>query len=425
MSDDRRLEPGTGNAPASPEREWTFMVYLAGDNNLEHFGREDLQEMKEVGSTSEVAIVAQFDRMREGATRRYYLRQGTTLEEDEVGPPLGETNTGDPGELVHFLAWATATYPAKRYALVLWNHGTGWKEDDVYKVSQRLKIQASQLQERRLRDIAESISQAKRPPLFLTPVHAIFARGIAYDDTSQDFLDNAELKRALSCSLLLAGIPQLDLLGFDACLMNMIEVAYQVKDFVSYLVGSEETEPGGGWPYTAILQELVNRPQMQGDELAHTIVQKFLEAYSEEETLTQSALDLSQIPLVAEAINALCAYVLENPDECELIIGRAARRAQKFSDPDYRDLYDFCRLVYQYADKVPALQERAQAVMDTLWPPEEGRLVIAEGHKGYRMRQVYGVSIYFPQYEMSPFYKRLDFASETLWDDMLHQLFGI
>ena len=44
MSTINRVEPGTGGFAGSPdaEREWTFMVYMAGDNNLEDYGRSDL-----------------------------------------------------------------------------------------------------------------------------------------------------------------------------------------------------------------------------------------------------------------------------------------------------------------------------------------------------------------------------------------------
>ncbi|MBW1675421.1 MAG: hypothetical protein JRF30_01090 [Deltaproteobacteria bacterium] len=68
------------------------------------------------------------------------------------------------------------------------------------------------------------------------------------DDTSGDALDNQELKNVLS------GVSQrigrkIDILGLDACLMNMIEVAYQLKDCVQVMVGSEEEEPFDGWPY--------------------------------------------------------------------------------------------------------------------------------------------------------------------------------
>ena len=78
-------------------------------------------------------------------------------------------------------------------------------------------------------------------------------RGIAYDDRSGDCLDNQELKRVLSAAHHLLG-RKVDLVGMDACLMTMLEVAYQIRDHAQILVGSEEVEPGDGWPYDAVLR---------------------------------------------------------------------------------------------------------------------------------------------------------------------------
>jgi C1A family cysteine protease len=46
-----------------PESSWTFMIYLDGDNNLESAAIDDFMEMSSVGSTSDVNIVVQFDRI--------------------------------------------------------------------------------------------------------------------------------------------------------------------------------------------------------------------------------------------------------------------------------------------------------------------------------------------------------------------------
>src|ERR1700681_4764617 len=73
------------------------------------------------------------------------------------------------------------------------------------------------------------------------------SRAIAFDDQAKDFLDNMELKRALGEMKKLLGRP-LDIIGFDACLMAMLEVNYQIMATARYAVGSEEEEPGNGWP---------------------------------------------------------------------------------------------------------------------------------------------------------------------------------
>ncbi|PYM52925.1 MAG: hypothetical protein DMD79_27460, partial [Candidatus Rokuibacteriota bacterium] len=85
-----------------------------------------------VGSGDHVSIVAQFDRSgRKGLTNRYVLRKGTPLDADVV-TALGETNTGDPAVLRDFVTWAVTSHPAERYMLVIWNHGAGWDDSNLY-----------------------------------------------------------------------------------------------------------------------------------------------------------------------------------------------------------------------------------------------------------------------------------------------------
>ena len=70
---------------AQAKKKWTVMVYLAGDNNLDSAGSGDLAEMKTVGSTRDVSIVAQFDRAgSRGVTNRYLLQKGTRLDESSI-----------------------------------------------------------------------------------------------------------------------------------------------------------------------------------------------------------------------------------------------------------------------------------------------------------------------------------------------------
>jgi len=120
----------------------------------------------------------------------------------------------------------------------------------------------------------------------------------------------------------------------------------------------------------------------------------------------------------------MCEYILENQEQCELAIVRAARRAQRFADPDYKDLYDFCRLLLERTDQEP-LKRYAQAVMDLLAQTGPERFIVAEDHRGYRLARAHGVSIYLPSNEVSPFYGRLDFAAESLWDEVLERLFAV
>jgi hypothetical protein len=115
-------------SPATGQAKWTFMVYMAGDNNLDGAALRDIAEMAQAGSTKEVNILVQLDRIEDNLTRRFRITQGGGFKTDCI-ESFGDTNTGDPKILYDFVKWAADNHPADRYTLILWNHGSGWWED--------------------------------------------------------------------------------------------------------------------------------------------------------------------------------------------------------------------------------------------------------------------------------------------------------
>jgi hypothetical protein len=93
------------------KKKWTLMVYMAGDNNLSDAGDTDLREMRKVGSTPDVNVVAQFDNEGDRGTNRYLIKRDGLNEEIES---MGETDSGDPRVLTAFVDWAVKKYPADR-----------------------------------------------------------------------------------------------------------------------------------------------------------------------------------------------------------------------------------------------------------------------------------------------------------------------
>lgn len=408
-------------SPNSQLRRWTVMVYLAGDNNLETYGVKDLDEMKAVGSTDEVAVVAQFDRMSDQVTRRYYLTADQKLDADCVAQ-LPEVNTGDPEALVDFITWTYRTYRAERYALVLWNHGTGWRDEDIYRVARRRGV-VDKVTRGQVRGLASG--KASRA-LFATTLERLVneaaqtGRAILFDDSSADFLDNSELKRVLREAVHRIGHP-LDLLGFDACLMNMLEVDYQIRDMCRLVVGSQETEPGDGWPYDAILAHLADDPDVTLEALGQVIVEAYVSFYQAHYPglpVTQSAVSLADIEGVAEMVDALAHTLMDSLTDrgtLGLLFG-ALRSAQSFSDRDYVDLIHFCQLLAE-ADFGREIGAAAQRVIDLL--TGEVSPLVAEGHHGPGVSNARGLSIYLPARVLSPLYSQLEFAQQYGWDEFL------
>lgn len=416
----------------SAEKQWTVMVYLAGDNNLDAAALTDLDEMKKVGSTPEVDLVAELDRSGGGhATKRYHLKKEGALTADAV-EDLGETNMGDPSVLEGFLRWGMKNYPAKKTLVVLWNHGSGWDDEDIYRTARSemgLGIRrrghmveppsnGGDVSVRRVRTVG---SKPFRRALFNTTIATAIRpgarpRAIAFDDTSKDFLDNIETKKVLSAVTKDLG-RKIDILGMDACLMSMAEVAYQVRDSVDLTVGSEEVEPSDGWPYDTILKELVSKPEMTPQQLAVLIVEKYLASYAADSNVTQAACDLTKCEKLAGAMDKLAKALLPGFSDPNVrgAIFESRDQVQDYDVKDYVDLYNFCDLL---AGKVPdgALRTACQNVMDTVREPG---FVLSAGYRGPAMQHSYGVSVYFPRKEISPLYATLDLTKDIAWEQFL------
>ena len=187
----RRFEVLKPLSPLAQPAKWAILVYMAGDDRnprgIEYAISQDLMEMKQVGSTDSVHFIVQTDDATGNASYRYRLLKGTDLAADRIERFNGELNTGSTKTLVDFVKWAHHLFPAERNALVLWGHGSGHDDQDVYRtargsVSPRT---AARLAQRRL----GFFSGTRRAILEQGPT-----RGYGYDDTSRDFLDNAELR---------------------------------------------------------------------------------------------------------------------------------------------------------------------------------------------------------------------------------------
>src|SRR4029450_124940 len=89
--------------------------------------------------------------------------------------------------------------------------------------------------------------------------------------------------------------PTVATLGMAACLMSTAEVSYQMRDAADFTVGSQEEEPGDGWPYHRILRALAATPYMSPRDLSKVIVREYVHSYGSDARITQSAVDLGRI----------------------------------------------------------------------------------------------------------------------------------
>jgi hypothetical protein len=288
------------------EKEWTFLLFLNGHNNLDSFGAYNINQMEEVGSTDNLNMVVQWASLKNKKTQRLLVQKdnNTSKVTSPAVQTLPQVDMGDYKQLVEFVKWGVANYPAKHYFIAVWNHGNGWHRLNSGEIT----------------------------------------RDISYDDVSGHHITTEELGLAMNESAKIIG-HKVDVYGSDACLMAMAEVAAEMKDSVDFFAGSEETEPGYGWPYNTFMTRWSERPMSTGAEVATALADEYIKAYDGgiygSQDVTFSAFDLSKLDGIFAAVQDLKGSLV-NLTAAELkTVKSAASSAQDFTYSDYKDLADF------------------------------------------------------------------------------------
>ena len=396
----------TGPAHAqAAEKDWTFLVYVDGDNNLEGAAIDDLNEMEAAGSSDQINIVVQLDRISGydnsngdwTTCRRFYVTNDpagydSTIVSTVIAD-LGERNMGDPATLIEFAQWGRDNYPARHYALVLWDHGNGW------------------------RLLGRSMDQKDVAPKdFDTGQPVVAPSGIGWDDTDGgDYITTPELRFALQSIYAYYGA-KIDVLGLDACLMGMLEIDYELAPFVDYRVGAEETEPWDGWDYEASMLWLVSNPAATAEQLAQRLVNDYGSFYGAGSDTTQSAVDLALVRQgsLAGEVHTLAGHLRSDISGHWFAIQNARGQVQEYYDSDYVDLYHFAELLKANSGDL-TIRADAQRVMDAV-----AASVVAEYH-GSVLPDSHGISIYFPT--CSGYDAKYDIdcllSVDTDWNDLI------
>ena len=212
-----------------------------------------------------------------------------------------------------FVDYCQANYSAGNYALIFWNHGGGWRDKIIRKGGGFSFIP---------RYLGSSKEKIPKEPI---------NKAVCWDDYSGSCLYMGEVKAAVTDK----GI---DLIGFDACLMGMVEVAYQLLDETNYVVASEEAEPACGWAYQYFLYDLIMQADNTPANLGKAIVDSYID-HTPYSGITLSVIDMAYMAGLVSAINTFATNLISvNPPD-DVCSGRYD--TQCFYVPHYIDLYHF------------------------------------------------------------------------------------
>ena len=368
-------------AAAAPDtKAWTYLVYMGADNNLDAWGDFSVDLMRKgLTSDEDINVVVLNDHYGAGAELVQVTSAGVVKLAD-----YGEPDMGNPETLRQFLSWGVNAFPANHYAVVIWNHGGGWKF-------------------------------------------------IVQDEASGTRMSIAELQGAMSAVVAEMG-HKFDITIFDACFMSLVEVADQLAGVTDYVVASQQSVPLEGYPYDLMLQRLVDKPFVSSGDYARGIADDYYTYYaksSSKSVLSIAAIDESKVDDLVSSIDDLSVTLIANMAAFSSDVNSARAVAQHEVGGAggvfwYADLHRFAdQLARRISDTT--LGAQAAAVVDHLEDAVYAR------HSRNLDGKSYGLGINFPpnlprywdENYLAQNYQGIDlaFTDETSWDEMLLEFY--
>ncbi len=418
------INPETSLSRATSKKPWTFMVYIAADNDLRAFAANNIKQMASVGSNKNINVIIHLDIRLNGnqkITRRYYIEKNKITPMDNR-PEMQKMDSGDAKTLVSFCDWAIKHYPAKDYALILWNHGTGIIDPKNYKIIDPTELFMFNPATQKF-DVNRSIGF-----LDLLSYNSLDNRGICMDSTTGNYLTNQKLEFAFhEIYTKLLHNQKLSIIGFDACLMSMLEVANIFKRYAKIMVGSQEVELGTGWNYARILQPFATH-NIDSKEFAKHIVTSYQSSYQQiTNDYTQSAINLAAIDPIEQNINTVARLLItcltnqkDNSVRNAIRASRNKKICTSFDEPSYTDLHHFyinlrsniSKFVLRNPNQNNLIRDLNQALIN-------GEKVILSAVlsnvAGKNLQMARGISIYFPENNIHSSYLKTSFVKNNAW----------
>jgi hypothetical protein len=379
---------------------WKFLVYIAADNNLYNDAQVSLREITDASLFSDVEIVVQIDGPSAELASRYICAGGSKTLIWEAP----ENYTDDRAiRLTDFLNGAAGNCKAnQRIFLVLWGEGAG--VDHVYLYSDKQDDTTDDTGQQTGENGSQN--QSVQSPAADDPNRlSIATRAIA--GVTNDVLNGGNANRYVKDvqlgSILLEFSKKLgkpiDILGFDACLMALAEICYEVRSSVSIIVGSDEELPEASWPYKLILQDLARFPGMDSSTLSTLIVNRFIEKYDDPDDSTRVSLTTMKL----SASNELAAAMRRLVDAFKTVVDdvaserrilRARDASRSADETSYVDLGVFCgELVESFRDS-PMVHDSAKTILFVLKNLSHILYHRDSGEDG--SINPYGLGLYFP-----------------------------
>jgi len=430
------------------------MIYIAApDNSLIQPALSLPDELQRIGSSDRVHLLLQIDTSALPASR-FFVNVAGALPRLVSDPIPAIQNTGSVEAFIDFVSFAKKNHEAKHYVVVLNGHALGVED-----------FPGNEGETAEVSPMGNASAAGNLPSA---------TGSLLIDKNPADGLTNRELKEAIDRAREILAVDRIDIVGFDACLMSMIEIAMQIRESTALMVGSEQTIPSKGWPYSAIIPHLIANPGIEPRQLASLMVDEYLKFYDSspdkeqiaaeivqrvnndstvdlqeqivgalesfqegliQEQVTMSVCDLSRAEPLSQEIRRLVPLLEQclAISEMRLAVLKARFDSLSFFISDFVDLFNFCGHLAQTLEETPfatacvanetlcnQVKTSCQTIMGLIHKDDETGFVSKSGvtfPDDSGIKDARGLSIYFPL--ILPLYHELVFSKETLWDGFL------
>ena len=340
---------------------WTLLVYMAADNNLEIDAIDDIREMQ-AGVSDDVNLLVLVDRAAADDTegghtgdpidgigsfagvRLLHVTPDGIDDLNVRGDASGNADMTAPPILEQAGQMVFSQYPAEHTGVVFWDHGGGWK-------------------------------------------------GFAVDESARSNLMTIdEISTSLQTIAAGACIDKFSLVSFDACLMAELSVATAVAPVADYLLASEEVVPNHGMDYSVLADAVSGDPVQFGSVMIDGFEAQSA-AKGDLASVTMSLLDLSRIDAVNAAIGEMQAAVgADQAGSVEFLLAVDGATAFAYQpDPTQSEhLRDLGQIAAILGAGGTSLAQPAAAIESAV------RSAVVDHMEGEGYTGSYGLSVYAP-----------------------------
>ena len=369
----------SSNEPQDEIDDFTLLIYMIGSDleTKSYEATNDINEMtkRNLPQNSKVNIVLETGGSQgkpDGKNRtidfsivqRHKVEGNKTILLDNSS---GKRNMGEAKTLSDFLKWGISSFPAKKYGLIFWDHGSG------------------------VEGFGHDVNFRDDAKLYLSEIF-----GALYET---NYLLSTEVPPNRN-------FQNFEFIGFDSCLMATMEVASFFSYFNHYgkfLIASQEIEPNWGWNYSTIINSLSSNPDISGDMLGKDIIDSYIKdsdriskekKFNSNRDITLSVINLTGIGELHQEFNKVINSTinqLKSPKDLMKLL-RAIDLTESFGLTVTKsfgtiDMYDF---LSNLENAFPTLKNKIYQVKDKL------NTVIMYNHSGEAHPNAKGLSIFLP-----------------------------